>query len=420
MLITYRTMFYVCFMHFIHTHIIDSPVRPHSTLSLYIFNITVQANKPEAERARDLGAAALKGGELNRAIKLLGKSVQLYPLPGVDALLSQAKKQLEQSTTTNNNNNTTTSSSNARRSSAAAAPASAASGGNGSGGGTDAKSGRSYSADQVKMCQDILKAKEGGRGAHYRILGIPQNATEAQIKKAYRKLALKLHPDKNSAPHADEAFKAVGLAYGTLSDPQKRTIYDRYGEEDPDNRGGGGGGNMARHFRGRGGGAQEVSPEDIFNMFFGGGAPGGGGGMHRGPGGFHVYSNGFGFGGGGMPQGFRGQRQGPGQQQQRQQQQAQGGGFAQLLQLLPLILIMLLSFFNFNDSGGIGGGGSANMPGMNKYFSLVVSEFCLLWCMEGFFGVLHYFVPNTIQLLHCNMSPHSISHNLTIHSQPDW
>ena len=352
---------------FYYSH--DSPVYPLHALPSLLY----QANKPEAERARDLGAAALRSGELNRAIKLLGKSIQLYPLPGVDALLAQAKKQLEQSTNNNNNNNNASSSSRT----AASAPASAAaSGSNGSGGGTDAKSGRSYSADQVKMCQDILKAKEGGRGAHYRILGIPQNATEAQIKKAYRKLALRLHPDKNSAPHADEAFKAVGLAYGTLSDPQKRTIYDRYGEEDPDNRGGGGG-NMARHFRHGRGGAQEVSPEDIFNMFFGGGAPGGG--MHRGPGGFHVYSNGFGFGGGGMPQGFRGQRQGPGQQQQ-QQQQAQGGGFGQLIQLMPLILIMLLSFFNFNDSGGIGGGGSANMPGMNKYFSLVVSQACLSWC----------------------------------------
>eukprot|EP00536_Pseudo-nitzschia_multiseries_P005673 jgi/Psemu1/191025/e_gw1.109.61.1 len=79
----------------------------------------------------------------------------------------------------------------------------------------------------------ILKAKEGGRGAHYRVLGISQNATESEIKKAYRKTAIKVHPDKNSAPQADEAFKAVGLAYATLSDSQKRTIYDRYGEEDP-------------------------------------------------------------------------------------------------------------------------------------------------------------------------------------------
>ncbi|EEC49932.1 predicted protein, partial [Phaeodactylum tricornutum CCAP 1055/1] len=64
---------------------------------------------------------------------------------------------------------------------------------------------------------------------HYRILSLPNNATESDIKKAYRKLSLKVHPDKNSAPHADEAFKAVGLAYATLSDSQKRHIYDQYG-----------------------------------------------------------------------------------------------------------------------------------------------------------------------------------------------
>ena len=167
------------------------------------------------------------------------------------------------------------------------------------------------------------------------------------------------------------------MAYATLSDPQKRTIYDRYGEEDPDNRGGGGAANMARHFRH--GNAQEVSPEDIFNMFFGGGMPGGGaGGFRRAPGGFHVYTNGFGGGfGGGMPAGGGGFRAGgrrPGQQQRQQQQQEEPSGLGALIQLMPLILIMLLSFFNFNDSGGVGfAGGSARMPGMDKYFSLVVS-----------------------------------------------
>jgi DnaJ family protein B protein 12 len=180
---------------------------------------------------------------------------------------------------------------------------------------------------------------------------VQQNATENDLKKSYRKLALKLHPDKNSAPHADEAFKAVGLAYATLSDPQKRTIYDRYGDEDPDNRGGGGAAARAGgvHFR-RG---EEVSPEEIFNMFFGGGMPMGGGGMP----GFHVYSNGFGGGFGG---------------QQFRQQQARGPpeqdsppGLGKLLQLLPFLVIMLFSFFNSNrsESGSTG----------NRYFSLTVS-----------------------------------------------
>lgn len=215
--------------------------------------------------------------------------------------------------------------------------------------------GRQYTEEQVKIVQHVLRSKEGGRGAHYRVLGVQANATDNDLKKAYRKLALKLHPDKNSAPHADEAFKAVGLAYATLSDPQKRTIYDRYGEEDPDNRGGGGA--AARHggvhFR-RG---QEVSPEEIFNMFFGGGMPMGGGGIP----GFHVYSNGF-AGGFGGPQ-FRQQQARPRGQREQEDPPV---GLGSLLQLLPFLIIMLLSFFNFNsgDSGSTG----------NRYFSLTVSE----------------------------------------------
>mgnify|MGYP003314394756 CR=1 FL=1 len=62
------------------------------------------------------------------------------------------------------------------------------------------------------------------------------------VKKAYRKLALKLHPDKNTAPGADDAFKLVSLAYNTLSDAEKKAHYDRYGDDQPINGSAGGGG----------------------------------------------------------------------------------------------------------------------------------------------------------------------------------
>jgi len=66
---------------------------------------------------------------------------------------------------------------------------------------------------------------------YYKVLGINRNATEEDIKKAYRKLALKYHPDKNKTPQAEERFKEVAEAYEILSDKKKREIFDQYGEE---------------------------------------------------------------------------------------------------------------------------------------------------------------------------------------------
>lgn len=66
---------------------------------------------------------------------------------------------------------------------------------------------------------------------YYSILGIEKGATDEDIKKAYRKQALKFHPDKNKSPQAEEKFKEVAEAYEVLSDPKKREIYDQFGEE---------------------------------------------------------------------------------------------------------------------------------------------------------------------------------------------
>ena len=351
----------------------------------------MEVNKEEAARCRDIGATALRAGQTARAVKFFQKSLRLYPLPGVQALLEQAEKKLQNegssSSTSNTNNGTSSNQSNSNRpnySSAAPSSSNSSSSANGFASSRSSSSasvnnttsstssntatgadGRAYTPAQEQIVSQVLKAKEGGRGAHYRVLGIEQNADEAAIKKAYRKLALKLHPDKNSAPHADEAFKAVGLAYATLSDTQKRTIYDRYGDEDPDNRGGGmggmrrGGGNNM-HFNG-----QEVNPEDIFNMFFGGGMPGGmgGAGGMGGPG-FRVYTTGMGpgFAFGGMNPNMNRRRQ---QQQQQQQQQQPEGLLQQLGQFLPLLMIVYLSFFSGSGQTSYGGA-----TGGSRYFSL--------------------------------------------------
>lgn len=65
----------------------------------------------------------------------------------------------------------------------------------------------------------------------YKILGVAKGASDDEIKKAYRKLALKYHPDKNKAASAEEKFKEVAEAYEVLSDKKRRDIYDQYGEE---------------------------------------------------------------------------------------------------------------------------------------------------------------------------------------------
>lgn len=67
---------------------------------------------------------------------------------------------------------------------------------------------------------------------YYEILGVPKNASEEQIKKAYRELALKYHPDRNKEKSAEEKFKGINEAYSVLGEPEKRAQYDAYGSAD--------------------------------------------------------------------------------------------------------------------------------------------------------------------------------------------
>ncbi|KAI8490043.1 dnaJ homolog subfamily B member 4-like isoform X2 [Branchiostoma floridae x Branchiostoma belcheri] len=102
---------------------------------------------------------------------------------------------------------------------------------------------------------------------YYKVLGISRDANEDQIKKAYRKMALKYHPDKNKSAGAEEKFKEIAEAYEVLSDPKKREIYDQYGEEGLKGGGGGGGGGTG----GPGGYTYTFhgDPNETFQRFFG-------------------------------------------------------------------------------------------------------------------------------------------------------
>ncbi|HCE43703.1 MAG TPA: molecular chaperone DnaJ [Lentisphaeria bacterium] len=106
----------------------------------------------------------------------------------------------------------------------------------------------------------------------YETLGVPKTATAEEIKKAYRKLAIKYHPDKNAGnKEAEEKFKDLSHAYEILSDSQKRSQYDQLGHDAFTSRGSSGPG--AGY-----GGFEYHDPYDIFSQFFGGGGGGGGGG----------------------------------------------------------------------------------------------------------------------------------------------
>ena len=134
--------------------------------------------------------------------------------------------------------------------------------------------------EKLKHAQ--LELKKSKRKDYYKLLGVEKTATEDEIKKGYRKQALRWHPDKNQGDeatkaHAEKMFKDIGEAYAILSDPKKRQMFDN--GVDPEN--------MDQPNMG--------DAQDIFRMFFGGGGGGPGG-----PGEF-FFSSGGGGGGGGFP-----------------------------------------------------------------------------------------------------------------------
>eukprot|EP00397_Hematodinium_sp_SG-2012_P022712 GEMP01023551.1.p1 GENE.GEMP01023551.1~~GEMP01023551.1.p1 ORF type:complete len:368 (+),score=77.48 GEMP01023551.1:162-1265(+) len=244
-----------------------------------------EANKDEISKCLKVAEESVQNGDDEKAERFLAKARRMGGPPTTlsDLKKSKAGAGTENSAAASGTNATSPSE-------AASAPRRAA--------GRTNKDGKAYTSEQMSLVQGILRSKD-----YYEILGVPKDAAEDALKKAYKKLALKLHPDKNGAPGAEEAFKKVSKSFQCLNDPQHRAAYNQYGDEERIPQG-------ARHFNGGG----YMDAEDLFNTLFGG--------MQR-----TQY-----------------QARGPQQQQQERNP---------LMQFLPFIFLVLLSFLsNIQSFGG--------------------------------------------------------------------
>ncbi|KAI8642677.1 hypothetical protein BD408DRAFT_366058 [Parasitella parasitica] len=270
----------------------------------------MESNKDEALKCLSIAKSSLGLGDYAKALRFTEKSIRLFPTAQGERLLSLVKEKNSESKKSKSNYTTsnTTSSFSRQQSSK-----------------SESSTERKYTDEQVEAVKTILACS----GDYYKVLSVERSATDVQIKKAYRKQALQFHPDKNSAPGADEAFKLVSKAFNVLSDSNKRAIHDEGG--DADNSRGRTSSYHQHHqqhaYNRRYG--DEVSPEDLFNLFFGGG-----------------MRNNFGPNFRAQQQQQRHRQQQQRFRQQQRQQRGDDGDFSGgLSQMMPIILISILAIF---------------------------------------------------------------------------
>ena len=256
----------------------------------------MESNREESFRCLDLALKARDEGNMTKAAKLAIKSNRLFPTQRAKDLIEELSKP--------------------EHSSSRASTGASVAGGSSSN--QEGATNVSPDPETLSEINRILSCKN-----LYGILNVPQDASQPEIKKQYRKLALKFHPDKCTAPRATEAFKAIGRSFGILSDPDKRRRYDVMGDDT---------GSATQHdshpFFG-----EEMDPFDLFANIFMNGDLGGGflnnGRAYRGyrvhtrTGGTRVYTN------------FSHQRDQP-----------QPLNLTNILPILPLLFLLLWSIFN--------------------------------------------------------------------------
>ncbi|KAJ8675353.1 hypothetical protein QAD02_011139 [Eretmocerus hayati] len=260
----------------------------------------MDGNKDEAERCTELAERCVRENRFDDAEKYLKKAQRLYPTKKAEDLLETVTLMSKQNSDFVKPQSETRKRPNATKSN-----------------GPQTQMAPDYTEDQLAHVKRIRKCKD-----YYEILGITKEATDSDIKKAYKKLALQLHPDKNKAPGAAEAFKAIGNAVAVLTDVEKRKQYDLYGSDEDrisSSR------QTHTHYNYTRGFEADITAEELFNMFFGG-----------------------------FPQqefymrrsGGRWTRQSEAHSQAHTHSQQQANGYTTFLQMLPVLLLIVLTMMS--------------------------------------------------------------------------
>ncbi|EXB53736.1 Chaperone protein dnaJ 49 [Morus notabilis] len=275
----------------------------------------MDGNKDDALKCLKIGKYALESGDRARALKFITKAQRLDPTLPIDDLLSAIEKDsvdgAPKDTDLSSNGHPSDSPSSKpsdQPSLRHRVPTTGAS---------SSSVAAAYTEEQIAIVRQIKKKKD-----YYEILGLEKSCIVEDVRKAYRKLSLKVHPDKNKAPGAEEAFKAVSKAFQCLSNEENRKKYDLVGSDEPvyERR-------TTRHAaNGFNGGFYdaEFDADEIFrNFFFGGMAPA-------------TQFRGFSFGTGMGPR-------------PADHHHGSGVNLRALIQILPVLLILLLNFLPSSD-----------------------------------------------------------------------
>ncbi|KAL2612334.1 hypothetical protein R1flu_024026 [Riccia fluitans] len=223
----------------------------------------MDSNKDEGNKCMQIGKAALEAGDRERAIKFFSKAQRLYPNPQAEAFLSalqegSGKQAADEKPSFMKRGDSTSDAREEKRDGQSGLRH--RNGFHQQAGSSTSTVGSDASADQVEIVARIKRTKD-----YYQILGVAKDCSEEDVRKAYRKISLKVHPDKNKATGAEEAFKAVNKAFHCLSDSELRAKYDSYGaDEDHDF-------HAVRRRRTAGNPVfyEDIfEPNDVFNSFF--------------------------------------------------------------------------------------------------------------------------------------------------------